>query len=43
MPTQTQLFNLDIGGDHYRFDKAKLTDLSITGMRKTSGMPYTTP
>ena len=43
MPTQNQLFNLDIGGDHYRFDKAKLTDLSITGMRKTSGMPYTTP
>jgi len=43
MPTQNQLFNLDLSGDHYRISKATSNDLSITSMRKTSGMPFSTP
>jgi hypothetical protein len=43
MPTQNQLFSLDLPGDHYRISKGTINDLSIDSMRKTSGMPYTTP
>jgi len=42
MPTQNQLFNLDLAGDHYRISKGTSNDLSITSMRNTSGMPFTT-
>jgi hypothetical protein len=42
MPTQTELFKMDLPGDHYRISKAKPTDLNITSMRLTSGMPYST-
>jgi hypothetical protein len=42
MPTQTRLFEMDIGGDNYRISKARPIDLDIVEMRKTSGMPYST-
>jgi Arylsulfotransferase (ASST) len=42
MPTQTQLFSLDLPGDHYQIAKANPRTLSITAMRNTSGMPFTT-
>jgi hypothetical protein len=42
MPTQTRLFEMDIGGDNYRISKARPIDLDIMEMRKTSGMPYST-
>jgi hypothetical protein len=42
MPTQNQLFNLDLSGDHYRISKGTSNDLSITSLRKTSGMPFAT-
>jgi len=43
MPTQNKLFSLDLPGDHYRISKGTINDLSIDSMRKTSGMPFTTP
>jgi len=42
MPTQTELFRMDLPGDHYRISKAKPSDLDIIKMRLTSGMPYST-
>jgi hypothetical protein len=43
MPTQNELFRMDIPGDNYRICKMTPEMVSIKSMRKTSGMPYTTP
>jgi len=43
MPTQNELFKMDFPGDHYRIDKATPADLDIVAMRRTAGMPYSTP
>jgi len=42
MPTQTKLFKMDFTGNLQRISKARPSDLNITAMRLTSGMPYST-
>jgi len=41
--SQNRLFEMDLPGDLYRITKGTPADLSIESMRRTSGMPYTTP
>jgi hypothetical protein len=43
MPTQNEVFRMDVPGDNYRICKMTPEMVSIKSMRKTSGMPYTTP
>ena len=43
MGTQTLLFQMDLPGDHYRISKAKPSQMSIEAMRRTSGLPFSTP
>jgi hypothetical protein len=42
MPTQNELFRLDMPGDNYRICKMTPEMVSIKSMRKTAGMPYAT-
>lgn len=42
MPTQNIVFEMDLPGDRYRQDKATVSDLTISDMRLTCGMPYST-
>jgi len=41
--SQNRLFEMDFPGDLYRISKGTPVDLSIDAMRRTSGMPFTTP
>ena len=43
MPTQNTVFTMDFPGDWYRFDKATPNQMDIVAMRRTAGMPYSTP
>ena len=43
MPTQNVVFEMDFPGDRYRHDKATPVEFDIEAMRRTAGMPYTTP
>ena len=43
MGTQTLLYQMDLPGDHYRIIKAKPSEMSIEAMRRTSGLPFSTP
>ena len=43
MGTQTLLYQMDLSGDHYRIVKAKPSQMSIEAMRRTSGLPFSTP
>lgn len=43
MGTQTLLYEMDLPGDHYRIIKAKPSEMSIEAMRRTSGLPFSTP
>jgi hypothetical protein len=43
MPTQNIVFEMDFPGDRYKHDKGRLADFDIVAMRRTAGMPYSTP
>jgi UDP-glucose 4-epimerase len=41
--TQDVNFAMDFAGDHYRIIKTTSAQLNVAAMRRTAGMPYTTP
>jgi hypothetical protein len=41
--TQDVNFAMDFAGDHYRIVKVTSAQLNVAAMRRTAGMPYTTP
>jgi hypothetical protein len=43
MPSQSIVFAMNLPGDLYRIDKATPDQMDIAAMRRTAGMPYSTP